>query len=69
MVKRNEIINGKNKKLFVRYGLSNTDKIYKCTICGRTISLNDSYSNKGGNLTCLTCCFKYFGGNYNECTL
>ena len=43
-----------NYKLY-HNGYNNTDKMFICRQCGEKVNLDDSYSNEGKNLHCISC--------------
>lgn len=56
--------NYRNKKLF-DYGVNYYEEIFTCTKCGRKVSLDYSYSNRGHNLICCGCIDKHYGSVEN----
>ena len=49
-------INEDNLKLW-NNGYDNSHKIFRCTQCGREVTVDDSYSNQGKNLICCGCVY------------
>ena len=64
MIKYDKNINEKNIKDFKRNIFPNGT--YKCVICGKDITLNDSFSNSGDKMACQCCIYEFFGDKINN---
>ena len=54
-------VDNENVKIFKEYGTNNpSERRHTCVLCGRRVSINNSFSNMGSKLTCTGCVHKYF---------
>ena len=57
-----ETSNYHNIEMFKKYETGNPNNIYLCTCCGKSTNIDNSISNRGADLICGACAYKYYGG-------
>lgn len=61
----NDAVDAHNIEVFDRNDIFNSDQYrHTCVLCGKKCNIDDSVSNKGHKLICISCVYRYFEGDY-----